>query len=93
MVSTVLAVDLISRTNDLFARGLATLIFETKEVQQVLPGAKRVKEIPLLPDESTVDQDIADFPKSFDVVRIDQLPQSSGLPRRSAPYYYLQNAL
>jgi hypothetical protein len=80
----------ISRTNDLFVA--STLIFETKEVRQVLPVAKRGKEIPLLPDESTVDQDIADFPESFDVVRIDQLPKSSGLPRRSTPYY-LQNAL
>jgi hypothetical protein len=51
----------------------------------VLPGAKRPEEIPLLPDESTVDRDIAEFPESVDDP-IDQLPQSSGLPPRSAPF-------
>jgi hypothetical protein len=76
------SVDLISRTNNLLVA--STLIFETEEVHQVLPGAKHTEEIPLLPDESTVDRDIADFPESVDNP-IDQLPQSSGLPR-SAPF-------
>jgi hypothetical protein len=50
-------------------------IFETKEVRQVLPGAKRADENPILPDESIVDRDIAEFPESVDDP-IDQLPQS-----------------
>jgi hypothetical protein len=58
------SVDLISRTNNLLVA--STLIFETDEVHQVLPGAKRPEEIPLLPDESTIDRDIAEFPESID---------------------------
>jgi hypothetical protein len=58
------SVDLISRTNDL--QVASTSIFETKEVRQVLPGIKRTAENPILPDESIVDQDIAEFPESVD---------------------------
>jgi hypothetical protein len=74
------SVDLISRTNDLLVASAS--IFGTKEVCQVSPGVKRAKEIPMLPDESTVDRNIAEFPKSVDDP-IAQLPQSSGLPRSS----------
>jgi hypothetical protein len=76
------SVDLIARTSDLQVASAS--IFETTEVCQVLPGVKRTAENPILPDESVVDQDIADFPESVDDP-IDQLPQSSGLPR-SAPF-------
>jgi hypothetical protein len=76
------SVDLIARTTDL--QVASATILETKEVRQVLPGVKRTTENPILPDESVVDQDIVDFPESVDDP-IDQLPQSSGLPR-SAPF-------
>jgi hypothetical protein len=76
------SVDLISRTRELAIA--SALLFETEEAQQVLPGANRPDTLPFLPDESTVDQDIADFPESVDDP-IDQLPRPSGLPR-SAPF-------
>jgi hypothetical protein len=72
------SVDLIARTNDLQVASAS--IFETKEVRQVLPGVKRADKNPILPDESIVDRDIAEFPKSVDDP-IDPLPQSSGLTR------------
>jgi hypothetical protein len=76
------SVDLISRTGELTIA--SALLFETEEARQVLPGAIRQDTLPFLPDESTVDQDITDFPESVNNP-IDQLPRPSGLPR-SAPF-------
>jgi hypothetical protein len=76
------SVDHISRIGELTIA--SALLFETKEARQVLPGAIRQYMLPFLPDESTVDQDITDFPESVDDP-IDQLPRPSGLPR-SAPF-------
>jgi hypothetical protein len=50
----------------------------------MFPVAIRQDTLPFLSDESTIDQDIADFPESVDDP-IDQLPRPSGLPR-SAPF-------
>jgi hypothetical protein len=49
-----------------------------------LPGAIIQDTLPFLPDKSTVNQDIANFPESVDDP-IDQLPRPSGL-LRSAPF-------
>jgi hypothetical protein len=76
------SVDLISRTQEIAIA--SALLFETDEVRQVLPGAIRQDTLPFLPDESTVNQDIADFPESVDDP-INQLPRPSGLPR-SVPF-------
>jgi hypothetical protein len=75
-------VDLVSQTQELTIA--SALLFETDEARQELPGAIRPDSLPFLPEESTVDQDIADFPESVDDP-IDQLPRPSGLPR-SAPF-------
>jgi hypothetical protein len=66
------SVDLISRTRELTIA--SALLFETEEARQVLPGAIRPDTLPFLPDKSTVDQDISDFPESVDDP-IDQLPR------------------
>jgi hypothetical protein len=76
------SVDLVSRTKDLSVA--SALLFETDEARQVLPGAIRKDELPIIPEESVVDDDIAAFPESVDDP-IDQLPRPSGLPR-SAPF-------
>jgi hypothetical protein len=76
------SVDLINRTQDLVVA--SALLFETKEAHQVLPGATHNDHIPTLPDETFVDANITAFPESVDDP-IDQLPQTSGLPR-SAPF-------
>jgi hypothetical protein len=62
----------------------SALLFErTAEAHQVLPGAIHTGHIAHIPDEVTVDADIAQFPESVDDP-IAHLPQPSGLPR-SAP--------
>jgi hypothetical protein len=76
------SVDLNTRTQDLVIA--SALLFETAEARQVLPGAIHTDHIPHLPDEATVDADIAQFPKSVDDP-IAHLPQTSGLPC-SAPF-------
>jgi hypothetical protein len=76
------SVDLISRTQELAI--VSALLFETEEARQVLPGAIRQGELPFLPYESVVDNNIAEFPESIGDP-IDQLLRPSGLPR-SAPF-------
>jgi hypothetical protein len=72
------SVDLISRTQELAIA--SALLFETEEVRQIFSGSIRQDTLHFLPDESTVNQDIADFPESVDDP-IDQLSRPSGLPR------------
>jgi hypothetical protein len=62
----------------------SALLFETVEARQVFPGAIRPDDVPHLPDEATVDADIAQFPESVDDP-IGHLPPPPGLPC-SAPF-------
>jgi hypothetical protein len=76
------SVDLTFRTQELNVT--STLIFETEEARQVLPGAVREDILHTLPDESVINADKAAFPESVDD-SINQLPPTSGLPT-SAPF-------